>query len=327
MARPRKNRLDLPECVYFRHGAYYFVAGGKWRMLGRDYAKAMAAWAKLLNASDTKGEIQTVSDLLDRYLLEVVPSKAARTQKDNRVEIRFLRAFFGGMDVAAVTTANIASYFTHRKAKTRANREIALLSHAFNKAILWGLTTRNPCAVPGLRHSEKPRDRYVTDEEIKAFKEVAPEWLRTYIDLKLLVGLRKQDMLTLKWSDISESHILVPIKKVSRQHSKTLKIVITDEIAETLSRLSRSFSHLFVTRSGTPLSSSGLDSTWKRTMAKYRLSGLPPFTEHDLRGKVATDMNNLREAQLLLGHTTYNMTEQYVKARKEDVVQPHRRKK
>lgn len=44
------------------------------------------------------------------------------------------------------TPAMIAQDHDSRSAKTRANRKIALLSHVFNTAREWGLTTRdNPC--------------------------------------------------------------------------------------------------------------------------------------------------------------------------------------
>jgi hypothetical protein len=38
--RPRKKDLDLPECVYLKHGSYYLVQQGKWINLGRDRAEA-----------------------------------------------------------------------------------------------------------------------------------------------------------------------------------------------------------------------------------------------------------------------------------------------
>jgi hypothetical protein len=143
----------------------------------------MARWAELLPATGAKSGVDTtVGELLDRYLLEVVPSKAERAQKDNRQEIRFLRAFFGSMELPAVSTATVAEYIAARAArtaKTRSNREIALLSHAFNKAILWGLVERNPCSIPGIRNREKARDRYVTDIEITNFKKECPQWLKT----------------------------------------------------------------------------------------------------------------------------------------------------
>ena len=51
MGRPRKHRKDLPERVYYNHGAYYHVDdNNKWHNLGRDYPQAMLAWAKLIES-------------------------------------------------------------------------------------------------------------------------------------------------------------------------------------------------------------------------------------------------------------------------------------
>ncbi len=51
------------------------------------------------------------------------------------------------------------------------------------------------------------------------------------------------------------------------------------------------------------------------------------FHEHDLRGKVATDMDDPVAAQKLLGHKDMSMTEDYIKARQTEVVKPHTRRK
>lgn len=51
------------------------------------------------------------------------------------------------------------------------------------------------------------------------------------------------------------------------------------------------------------------------------------FTEHNLRGMVATDIEDAAAAQKLLGHKSITMTEAYIKARKTDVVAPLSRKK
>lgn len=324
MARPRKQRRDLPECVYFKHGAYYFVKNNKWKKLDHDYNKAMAAWAKLI---ERPAQAATVGALLDRYLLEVVPGKAERTQKDNRQEIRFLRAFFGAMEISAIKPEHIASYVSTRKAQTRANREVALLSHAFNKARLWGLRNDNPCSVPGIRNSEKARDRYVTDEEIEEFKKECPQWLANYVELKLLLGLRKQDMLVLSRDALSPDALhVIPLKTV-RTTRKKLAIRLTPELQTLLSRFPKDSGFLFKTRSGTTYTSSGFDSTWKRVMAKYVSNGNQRFHEHDLRGKVATDIADPVAAKALLGHSKMAMTEQYIKARQTDVVQPHTKRK
>jgi integrase len=321
MGRKRKHRLDLPERVYFNHGAYYFVhPSGKWEKLDNDYAKAMSRWAELL---ESPTECVTVSDLLNRYLLEVVPGKAPRTQEDNRQEIRFLRSFFGDMAITQVAPQHIVAYVNERRAKTRANREVALLSNAFNKARLWGVYDgQNPCSVPGIRNSEKARNRYVTDEEIEKFKEVAPEWLANYVELKLMLGLRKQDMLCLSWSSVTENDILV----MTRKTSKPLRIVLTEEVKTLLDRLPKNSKNLFATRSGSTYTLKGFNSTWQRTMAKYESNGNERFHEHDLRGKVATDIADPIAAKALLGHSRMSMTEAYIKQRTVDTVQPHSRR-
>lgn len=321
MGRPRKNRRDLPERVYYHHGAYYYVhPNKKWEKLDADYAKAMSRWAELL---ESPTQCTTVSDLLDRYLLEVVPTKAERTQADNRTEVRYLRSFFGDMEITQVEARHVASYISERKAKTRANREIALLSHAFNKARLWGLATTNPCSVPGIRNSEKARDRYVTDEEIENFKKEAPQWLKDYVDLKLLLGLRKQDMLKIRREDIRGHVFAVTVSKTG----KRLQIVISSEVQEILDRLPKSSPTLFATKWGMPYSLKGFNSTWQRTMASYVSNGGERFHEHDLRGKTATDIGDAQAAKALLGHKQIAMTEAYIKARQTDVVQPHTRRK
>jgi integrase len=325
MARPRKYRRDLPECVFFKNGAYYYVRHNKWKRLDSDYQKAMAGWAELLHQPGEPSMVSTVGELLDRYLLEVVPSKAERTQKDNRQEVRFLRSFFGDMELTSVTTAHVARYVATRTAKTRSNREVALLSHAFNKAILWGLVERNPCAVPGIRNSEKARDRYVTDEEITEFKKECPSWLKLYIELKLLLGLRQQDMLLLQYPSQSKTLNVVPLKTQNSTRVK-LAISLTPELQTLLSLFPNDSGYLFKTRSGTTYTSSGFGSTWKRAMAKYVSNGNQRFHEHDLRGKVATEIEDPHAAQKLLGHKNLSMTEAYRKARQTDVVQPHTRR-
>jgi integrase len=321
MARPRKHRLDLPKCVYFRSNAYYYVTSGIWMRLGKTYGEAMKRWAELVN--QPTGPIATVNNLLDRYALEVIPGKSERTQKDNQAEMRYLRAFFGAMGLQSVKTSHVAQYIASREAKIRANREIALLSHAFNKAIMWGLLESNPCSVPGVRNSEKPRERYVSDAEVTQFKTCCPDWLKLYIELKLLLGLRKQDMIALTWEQLTETAIFVPTKKTGAK----LSIDRNEEVNSLLDLLPTSSGHLFQTRTGEGYSSEGFDSAWQRAKNEYVKKGGVSFHEHDLRGKVATDMNDLAAAKGLLGHTNISMTEAYVKAKSVQTVQPATRKK
>ena len=60
-------------------------------------------------------------------------------------------------------------------------------------------------------------------------------------------------------------------------------------------------------------------------MTKFIADGGVRFHEHDLRGKVATDMNDPVATQKPLGHKDMSMTEDYIKVRETEVVKPHTR--
>lgn len=64
-----------------------------------------------------------------------------------------------------------------------------------------------------------------------------------------------------------------------------------------------------------------------RRMDKFVRGGGVRFTEHDIRGKVATDIDDPLKAMKLLAHSSMKTTEGYIKQRKTDRVQPHSRSK
>ncbi|MBN0459345.1 integrase, partial [Pseudomonas aeruginosa] len=111
---------------------------------------------------------RTVGDLLRRFERDVVPTKAPKTQKEYSKMIRQLLGAFDEAPVEDITPSTIAQYRDARTAKVRANREITLLSFAYNMAREWGITSmENPCR--GVKkNNEQPRDMYVTDEVWKA---------------------------------------------------------------------------------------------------------------------------------------------------------------
>lgn len=136
MGRNRKTDKHLPKNVYLRSGSYYFVDyEGKWHNLGRNFAIAMQKYGQLADV----GDCETVGDVIDRYLREIAPLKAERTYKDNLIQGKYLRAAFGKLRPIKVTPQLIYQYLDERgkSSKIQANREIALLSHIYKKAIRW----------------------------------------------------------------------------------------------------------------------------------------------------------------------------------------------
>ncbi|MES2126050.1 MAG: hypothetical protein V4463_02155 [Pseudomonadota bacterium] len=148
-------------------------------------------WAKRLEIPDNT---KTIGHLLDRYALEVVPTKGPRTQVENNRAIRNLRGVFGDAPLAWIKPQNVYQYVDKRKATpVAANRAVDVLSHAFTKAVEWGLVDRHPFKGEMRLPGEKSRDRYVEDWEIievlalpSKRKKGSVLMLQAYIRLKLL---------------------------------------------------------------------------------------------------------------------------------------------
>jgi integrase len=275
-----------------------------------------------------------MAELLDRYALEVVPLKAPKTQESNLISIRKLKPVFGHMPIAAVKPKHVYKYrdLRSRDGKVAANRDLEVLSHAFTKAIEWGLTDDHPIKGKVRKNSVQPRRRYIEDWELQEALKVASPFLRAYIGLKLLTGMRRGDLLSLKVSDLQEDGIHVTPRKTAHSTGKKMIIEWSPELraaVDEVLRLRRKIVSiwLFHTNRGQPYvkadaTANGFDSIWQRFMAKaLKTTGLVVrFTEHDLRAKVASDAP-LDVASKLLGHASPEIT-QRVYRRKAERVSP-----
>ena len=223
MPKPRlAANKPLPRRWRFLHGAYYYRVppglehlwdGKKQFRLGGTLAEAAEVWGK---RADPQRVVRTVGELLDRYELEVVPTKGVTTQAGNRIQIRRLRRAFSAAGIGEITPRHVYQYVDLRTKKIAAHREIEVLSHAFSKAVEWGYLDRHPFKGEVRLKGEKPRDRYVTDAEVLAClalpskrKAGSVRALQAYIRLKLLTGLRRGDLLRLRLADCQDDGIHV----------------------------------------------------------------------------------------------------------------------
>lgn len=198
---------------YYAHG----LVDGKRREepLGSDYGLAIKRWAEIEHASAEKpAAVVTFRYTADRYRAEVIPTKAAATQKDNARELKQLIAFFDDppCPFEAIEPQHVKQYLKWRGtlAKVRANREKVLLSHIWNWARGEGYTTLpNPCAgIKGFR--ETGRDVYVEDDTYSAVWKLAGEPLRDAMDLAYLTGQRVADTLKMDERDVRDGFLQSP---------------------------------------------------------------------------------------------------------------------
>ena len=241
-------------------GERYFhvtsTAPRKWTGLGKNRARALLEWARI-EGTEPHPAVRTFEVIAQRYEREVMPTKAARTQRDNLIELDRLRAVFGRMLIGSIKPHHVRGYLDKRgqTAKARANREKALLSHLFDKAREWGYTEApNPCqGVKGF--TEAGRDRYVTDAEFLAVWAQADPTLQDAMNIALLSGQRPADVLKVLLTDIRDGALFVAQNKTGAKRA----IEIIGELAAVIDRIKarkreRQSAYLIQDDNGRPLS-------------------------------------------------------------------------
>jgi integrase len=315
------------------HLIYYsYDLGGKPRKeiyLGKDYALAILEYAKLekdRTATERVQSVITFAYVAQRYLVEVVPTKAAATQTGNIRELKQLMSFFNDppAPLDEIQPIHVRQYLRIRskKAKVRANREKALLSHIWNFARENGYTSlANPCA--GIRgNKETGREVYIEDDVFARVYEQASAPVRDAMDVAYLTGQRVADTLKIDERDIRDGVIHIRQNKTDAKR----RIEMGPELVRVLDRIAARKAGLVVRSTKLIVSLGG--QAFSYGMLRYGFddarekAGIPKkeFQMRDLRAKAGTDKaedsGDILKARDQLGHTTVTMTEHYIRNRR-----------
>lgn len=210
----------------------------------------------------------------------------------------------------------------------------AVLRAALNRALREELVFRNVAALVELPAWERKYIRPWTAEDAATFLEriVAHKWFVGYL-LLLTYGMRKGEVLGLRWSDIDFEHDLIQVDQQVQRIDGQLRVgpVKTSAGRRTLplvpkvkaALLTHAAAHhvnldtvdadalILTTTTGQPVDPQGLLRTFYLLTAK---AGLPRITIHHLRHTTATLLSGLgvdaRQAQLILGHANVTTTQQ-----------------
>lgn len=309
--------------------------------LGTDLDVAKIEWAKLDRKSVPK-ITRLLGDVFNRYERDVIPGKMPRTQKDNLLSLRQLRAAFSDAPIDAITPQIIAQYRDKRSGKVRANREISLLSHIYNMAREWGVTERENPAAGVRKNKERPRDFYAGPEIWNAVYDRAASELRDAMDLAYLTGQRPADVLIMRAADCDDKYLQVAQGKTSKKLRIELRsgdqvnhlgLLVERLLNQRKTRGVRN-PYLINTQNGRAVTASMLRLRFgdaRKSAIEYALERedrllaeqIRQFQFRDIRPKAASEITDLSHASRLLGHTDKRITET-VYRRVGEIVKPTR---
>lgn len=261
-----------------------------------------------------KNEKIRFEDFADEfYRLHSQPNKKPSAIQSDRILLKNLKSFFAGRYLYNIGIQLVEEYKIKRSKEVKpatVNRELACLKCLFNRAIEWGKTEDNPVRKVKLFRENNKRIRYLEKEEIQRLLDNCAPHLKPIAALAVNTGMRKSEILNLKWIDIDFKRNLLYL--IETKNGERREIPINETVKETLMKVLKHphSPYVFCSEIGKPYANvrTSFDTALKR-------AGIKDFRFHDLRHTFASHLVmlgiDLRTVQELMGHKTIEMTLRY----------------
>jgi len=304
-------------------------------------------WARAVEDEMVRGtficrapaEKTTLNQALQRYLLEVSPTKKSGARREASTA-NALAEELGSYSLVAITSDLVAGYRDKRLAMVSPKTgrpfsaytvrlELALLSHLFTIAIQeWGMgLTYNPVANIRKPSAPKGRDMTLTDKQQACLLEECRKCNNPFLPLIVTLGIetamRKGEILGLRPSDVDLERRVAIARDTKNGETRVVPLTPT-AVNALRAALEDPFPRpkncdlIFYGETGGRYN---FEEAWER--ARNR-AGLPDLRFHDLRH---VSVSRLVKAGLpdqvvaaISGHKTMQMLKRYTHLRGEDLV-------
>jgi len=225
---------------------------------------------------------------------------------------------------------HLRSKLTHKKTiRTDAsvNREISCLHHLFAKGSEWELLEQNPFSKGKslLTKENNKRLRFLDHEELQKLLAVSPDHLKEIIICAVNTGMRRGELLSLKWEQIRNGFIYLQNTKTDEPR----QIPINDTLLELFKKIKKQnpcSPYVFTYRTSKKdkaiknlkvivFNNTPMQNIKHAFQTAVKKAGIEHCRMHDMRHTFASHllMNgaSLKDVQELLGHKTFEMTLRY----------------
>ena len=234
----------------------------------------------------------------------------------------------GNIQLNQITSAMLSDLMLEIKTEDRANatvnRSRALLSSMFNVAFEREIIEQSPMTRVKKLVEQNQIERYLSDDELKRLMNVLANHHAHDIDNQIIVGIvemllltgaRKGEVLNLKWSDLDENNHLWKLNE--NKSGKPRIIQLNSQAQQIIRRMSRKYLYVFANpKTGLPFND--IRKTFQKILEAAQIEN---FRIHDLRHNFASmAVNNgcdIYVVQHLLGHASPTTTQRYAHLRQD----------
>ncbi len=249
---------------------------------------------------------------MTKLYLEAYSKPNKRSWGRDELSIKHLNSFFNNKYLHEIGPLNIEMYKVERKrhvCPSTVNRELACLKHMYVKAIEWGKIDVSPASKVRLFREENQRTRYLEEEEIERLHEACSGHLKPILITALNTGMRKGEILSLKWVDVDLRNRVISI--LNSKNNEKREIPVNEDLFQALLRARKNpeSSYVFCNEDGVPYRDvkTGFKGALKRAKISIRFHDL----RHTFASRLVMKGVDLKTVQELLGHKDVRMTLRY----------------
>jgi integrase len=293
---------------------------------------------------DVKKEYTTtLEQLTEKYTVNYQSQASFKNAKRKYLE-NFKEYFGKDTLLANIRYVNLETYYNHLRQKpTRTpngaikgirtnaavNREMSCLHHIFTKAVEWDMIEQSPFdRGKSLRLKENnKRLRFLSEDEIDKLIDACPKYLRRIVECAILTGMRRGEILSLKWDQVRNGFIYLEKTKTNEARQIPIADDLEELFKEMRSELMRQIRKDAQFKPKYVFTNDGKRIRDPRGVFanSLKLAGIVDFRFHDLRHTFASQVllkgGSLKDIQELLGHKDISMTMRYA-----HLTQEHKRK-
>ncbi len=234
----------------------------------------------------------------------------------------------GALMLSDITPARLSSYkakrFSDGVSSATVVKELQFVRRVFSLCKKeWQLVKQSPFEFFTMPKIKNIRVKFLNPGQFENLLSACPEWLRPIVIIARHTGMRRGNILSLKWEEVDLQGRIINLERTKNGYR--LSLPLTERaLSILLSAKQGKVRHLncqyVFSQEGKPYSPYQVSMAFKRACNR---SGLGDFRFHDLRHDFASSLvqrgNDLYLVQSLLGHRDGRMTQRYAHLRVEDL--------